>query len=356
LATQAVVWFGRRDVRVVDWPEPDPPPAGWVTVAVTYCGLCGTDIEEWLRGPVNSPRRRPHPLTRRQAPLVLGHEFTGRVVACGAGVRDFHIGERVACDTLIYCGDCPECRDHRYNLCQNLGVLGLSADGGFAPLVNAPAASLRRVPDEVSDEAAALAEPLAVAIHAVRRARMELGASVLVTGGGTIGLFAISCALGSGAYPVWVYEPNPVRRRLAERLGAVALPADVREARRQIAHSTGGVDRALECSGARGALAFALGSLKRRGRLVLVGLQQRPWTYSPNHVLFRELEVAGSLSHVVDVDFSAALQLLATGRVVPDVWPLRVAPLRKAVSEGFEALATGQLVDVVKVLIDCQHP
>src|ERR1700730_4842693 len=162
----AAVYHGRRDIRVEEWPAPPNPQPGWVTVAITYCGICGTDIDEYLHGPVVIPTA-PHPLTGAHAPLVLGHEGAGIVIASGAG-SGIEIGTRVGLENSVGCGHCAACLSGNRQLCPQLAVMGLMLDGALAEVVNVPASMCARLPADLADEAGALAESLAVTVRAVR--------------------------------------------------------------------------------------------------------------------------------------------------------------------------------------------
>ena len=175
-------------------PPPAPPGPGELQLQVRWCGICGTDLEEWLSGPVFIPAAAPHPLTGARAPLILGHEFAGVVVAVGAGVTEPSPGQRVAVDTIVSCGSCHWCQRGEVTRCPALGALGLHGDGGLAELCNAPARMCLPVPDTVADDAAALAEPLAVAVRALRRGGLRPGERVAVVGAGTVGLMAVQAA------------------------------------------------------------------------------------------------------------------------------------------------------------------
>lgn len=354
---KAVVWHGRGDVRVEEWPEPPPPPPGWVQVRVGYCGICGTDLEEWRAGPLNIPVDHDNPLTGRRAPLVLGHEWMGRVIRVGDGVEGLSVGDRVAADTLVFCGRCEACRDHLYNLCVDMAALGLSGDGGMAPWVNAPATSLWPVPDAVPDQAAALAEPLAVAVRAVRRGGVRLGQRVLVTGAGAVGLFAAQVARDAGATAVFVSEPDPMRQTLAERFGARVVWSAPEAMLAALSEETGGrgVDTVIECSGRAEAVDLGVRAARPHGRIVLVGFGDRPLPIDPIAVQFRELELVGSLSHIVDQDLATAVDLLATGRVRVDNMVSRIVPLDRAVDDGILSLGRDGQEGLVKVLIDVQE-
>ena len=223
----AVRWHARGDVRVEEVPPPAPPGPGEVQLQVRWCGICGTDLEEWLSGPVFIPAAVPHPVTGARAPLVLGHEFAGVVAAAGDGVTGLVPGQRVAVDTIVSCGSCHWCRRGEVTRCPALGALGLHGDGGLAELCNAPARMCLPVPDTVADDEAALAEPLAVAVRALRRGGLRPGERVAVVGAGAVGLMAVQAAAAFGAGSVAVVEPLPERRALALRLGADrAVPPD----------------------------------------------------------------------------------------------------------------------------------
>jgi (R,R)-butanediol dehydrogenase / meso-butanediol dehydrogenase / diacetyl reductase len=180
----AVRWHGRGDVRVEEVLPPAPPGPGELQLQVRWCGICGTDLEEWLSGPVFIPAAAPHPVTGARAPLVLGHEFAGVVVAAGADVTGPWPGQRVAVDTIVSCGTCYWCQRGEVTRCPALGALGLHGDGGLAELCNAPARICLPVPDTVADDEAALAEPLAVAVRALRRGRAALRRAGRGGGGG----------------------------------------------------------------------------------------------------------------------------------------------------------------------------
>ncbi|TDD64417.1 hypothetical protein E1262_28400 [Jiangella aurantiaca] len=284
----AVAWHGRGDVRVGPWPLADAPPAGWVRLRVAWCGLCGSDVTEYACGPVVIPR----------APLVLGHEIAGTDAATGAAM---------VTDTLIGCGTCTHCRAGDVNLCTRLRAAGLSADGGLADYVDVPAESCVPVPDGLPLDVAALAEPLAVAVRAVRRAGPLDDAEVVVLGAGTVGLLV---AILLPAPPVLV-ERRPEQRDLAARLTAArvvdTLPA-----------SGDGKVVAFECTGSADALNALIAALPAHSRIVLAGVHGRRTPTDLHTLLHRELEFVGSLSHS-RADMRRAVEVLAAdpGRFAP---------------------------------------
>ena len=203
---RAAMWHGPGDVRLQDVPEPGEPGPGQALIAVRYCGICGTDLHEFTEGPVMI-RPGAHPLTGARPPLVLGHELSGTVLAVGAGGPRDLVGRRVTADPCWSCGTCFWCLRGDYHICRIGGSVGLASDGALAPLVLVPAQGLVPLPDAVSDQTAALAEPLAVGLHAVRRGGVGVGDRVLVLGAGPIGAAVILAARAAGAAEIYVSEP-----------------------------------------------------------------------------------------------------------------------------------------------------
>ncbi|HXH98375.1 MAG TPA: alcohol dehydrogenase catalytic domain-containing protein, partial [Gaiellaceae bacterium] len=180
---KAAVYYGRHDVRIENVPEPSEPAADEVLIEVIRAAICGTDASEWDHGPILC---RPG--------VVLGHEFVGRVVARGEAVTGLEVGDRVVSGAGISCGHCYWCRLGRTNLCEAYRTLGLQVDGGLAEYVLSPAAICHVVPAVCSDDAAAMAQPLAVALHALSRVGQRPDESIAVIGVGGIGSFVVAGA------------------------------------------------------------------------------------------------------------------------------------------------------------------
>ena len=345
---QAVRWHARGDVRVEVVPPPPSPGPGEVQLRVSWCGICGTDLEEWQDGPLFIPLGAPHPVTGAMAPIVLGHEFAGVVTAVGEGVTEPARGQRAAVDTIVYCGSCYWCRRGEVIRCPSLGALGLHADGGLAALCNAPARMCLPVPDSVPDDEAALAEPLAVAVRALRRGGLQPGERVAIVGLGAVGLMALQAAIAFGADSVAVIEPLPERRALAMRLGADRhVPAGDAAAV--------GADVAVECAGSPAAVETAVQALRAGGRAVVLGIGTRPVTVPPLDLVIGEKSIIGSLSHVWDEDFRIALGLLGRGAVQAAPLISDRIPISAAVSGGL-ALLRDEPGKHVKILVQPEDP
>ena len=338
---KAVVWHGRNDVRVEDVADAPPPGAGEIRARVECCGICGTDIEEWRHGPVWIPGHEPHPLTGRQAPLILGHEIAARVVDLGESVNSFSEGDLIAIEGVFGCGECWWCARHQANLCPHLANIGLHFDGGLAELVTLPAAVCARVPEGVRPEDASLAEPVSVAIRAVRRSRLGLGESAAIFGAGMIGLASLVAARAAGASTVVVIEPDARRRELALALGANAALTpegdgwleDLRELT-----AGRGPDVCVDAAGTPSTGPAAAAVTRRGGRTVIVGFANQPSSLMFSTIATGEKEVLGSLSHVIDEDFTPAIGLIASGAISVEAVDALEVPLERAVEDGFDAL------------------
>lgn len=350
---KAAVWHARNDIRVETVPDPGEPGPGEVVIRVGACGICGTDLEEYRDGPLFIPVETPNPLTGRKAPLILGHEFAGEVMAVGKGVKNFRVGDRLAPDVIIYCGECYWCQRHEVSLCDKLAALGLMGDGGLAEYCALPEAMAIALPNGLSYDHAALAEPLSVAVRAIRKGRLRAGERVAIFGGGTIGQFCVQAARAAGAGEIFLVEPLPARRQLALQLGASAtIDPTVEETSETLRRLSGGIgpDLVLEASGHANAVTAAIHGARKGGRIVLVGLPVRETPFNFFHLVATEKEVIGSLSHVYDEDYATAVRWLGDGRVLAEPLISARLPLDALVSEGLYRLEN-QPGETLKVII-----
>ena len=312
---KAAVWHEKGDIRIEDMADPKPG-AGQVKARIKVCGICGSDLHEYKEGPFIIPSR-PHPLTKREGgPVILGHEFSAEITEVGDGVSRFNPGDRVVVNPLIYCGECHYCKLGQHIMCTKLGTFGFAADGAFAEYGVFYEYSLFKLPDSVTDDMGAFVEPLAVAVHAVKRSRMQVGASVAIVGAGPIGLLVMQACRAAGAGEVFVVEPMEARRKMAAKTGATAVfdPTEA-DPGKEIAKLTDGLraDTAFDCVGNQSAFDTALKVTGRRGVTCIVGLALKPIQVPFIRLWGHEKELTFSSGY--EDEFPAAISYLADGRV-----------------------------------------
>jgi len=348
---KAGVLYGVGDLRIEDRPDPQFG-ADDLVVQVTYNGLCGTDATEYAKGSIMVPLAKPHPGSGHVGPTILGHEFIGTVVDAGPDARS-RIGSRVACGAGVSCGSCPWCLSGRTNLCASYYTLGLSTHGGLAEFVAAPSRICVDIPDAVADIDAALAQPLAVGIHGVRRANLRSGDSVVLLGVGAIGSFILA-ALSAHDGPIVAMDIDEGRLAVARTLGATTtqiIPPDITPAEiRELLPD--GAQTVFETSGVGGGAERAFALAARGGDVVLVGLNKTPQPLNLADIVLREVNVQTTVAHVCGTDIPEALALLDRMRL-SEVLPAYAVPLDDVVAQGFEPLSTGSAHG--KILVDPRH-
>lgn len=326
---------------------PDPCPApDEVLIRVHMCGICGSDLSGYLG---HSPRRNA------RVPLIMGHEFSGRIVELGRDAQRrmggaLAVGDRVVVQPLIACGACPACRAGRTNICPNMDVLGIERAGAFAELVVAPVNRVFKLPPETSDLDAALVETLAVEVHVFRSMAPPLLRTVVVLGAGAQGLLAVQLAKLAGASLVIATDVVAQRLERARAMGAthtvLSTAQDVVEHVQALTDGWG-AEFVVDTAGAPAARQQAIAALAPGGVLALVGLGKGETSLNFLPVVNRELRVLGSYAYTDD-DFLRALELITSGHVqVRDM--VQVARLEQG-AEFFERLTT-QPADLVKVML-----
>ncbi|MFB4268357.1 2,3-butanediol dehydrogenase [Nonomuraea sp. GTA35] len=337
---RAALWYGAGDVRVEDVPV-TPPGPGEVAIEVAYCGICGSDLHEYADGPHAVPVGKAHPESGVAAPLILGHEFCGTVTEIGSGVTGLLPGDRVAVEPHYRCGRCPRCLAGQYNICRHFGFAGLMGHGGLAEHATVPAYMLHRLPESVSLEQAAVFEPAAVALHAVRRAGIRPGESVAVLGLGPIGLLVTQFAARYGAGLVVAADRSAARRGMALRLGAAETGADLAD----LAGGEG-VDVSFEAVGSDDTLRACLAATRRGGRVMFLGLTGTV-SVDAFALVNNEQTIMTSVGYR-DV-YPELIRMVAEEGVDLAGIVTSTISLEHVVRDGFEALSRGQ--EQVKVLV-----
>ena len=298
-ANSSAVLIGTRSVAVEVGDRP-APGSREVLVRIRSVGVCGSDVHYFEHGRIGDFVVR--------GPLVLGHEASGEVVELGADVDGLLVGQRVAIEPGWPDGTCEQCRAGRYNLCPDVRFLATPpVDGAFTHLLAVPASFAHPVPDSLSDDAAALIEPLSVGIAACRKAGVRAGSRVLITGGGPVGILVAAVAAASGATTVVVVETSPERRaRSAGLTSATVLPPEEVDVDQVF-------DAFVECSGAPTALRLGLDRLRPAGVAVLVGMGADEVQVPVTLVQVKELVVTGAFRYANT--YPDAIRLAAAGRV-----------------------------------------
>jgi len=348
---RAARFHGRGDIRVDDVPEPHPG-AGQVQIAVEWCGICGSDLHEYLEGPIFVPTpEAPHPLTGGATPIVMGHEFAGVVAELGSGVSGLAAGDRVVVEPFDVCGTCVACRDGRYNVCRQLGFIGLDGDqGGFAERMVVAQRWVHPI-GEMSTERGALIEPLTVGYHAAVLSGVQPGQTAAVFGAGPIGLVTVAALKALGVGRVIAVEPAGARKAKAPGAGADVVldptEVDVPEAVRE--HTAGaGADVAFECAGVDAVLADAIAATRPGGTVVNVAIWGHTASFDVNSLVLNEVRLIGSLAYASEHDRTIAL--VADGTVDVDQFVTGRIDLGDIVDQGFRELVDHK-DDHVKILV-----
>lgn len=336
---RALMYRAVRQVEVVEHPVAALGPDD-ALLRVSHCGICGTDLHTVLEG-MSPPDQ------------IGGHEYSGHVAALGDAVRGWDVGDAAIPGASGGCGACARCLAGRPCLCDERGAMGggFETNGAFAEYVRVPATDLLRVPDGLDLRAAALAEPLAVALHGITLSGAKPGDRALVTGAGPIGLLTVAALRALGVDHVIVSEPSDRRRARASKVGASATcgPDDLLSPPMPFTVVEEPFDVALECSGNPLAMEAALGQLRRMGTLVLVGTGMRRPKFDHNRILLNELIVTGAFCYD-EGGIARALALLAEGELPVDqlIEPEDV-PL-EGMLEAAERCAAGELAGKVMIV------
>jgi len=321
-------------------PVPLPGPHE-VLIRVTAASICGTDalIDEWS----------PWAEERIKTPRIIGHEFAGEVAEVGRDVVGIEAGQRVSAESHFFCGSCYQCRTGNHEVCRDVRIMGVDADGSFAQFVKVPASNIWPNHPDIPDHIASIQEPLGNAIDTVL-AEDVAGKNVLITGMGPIGLMCTAVARACGATRIIVTDPNEYRLLLAEKLGAdIVINPRVTPIGGPVLTATGGngADVLLEVSGNESALKEALPLVTPGGRVSLLGIFKGPASINLNNdIIFRKLRVYGITGRKVFRTWQTASRLLCSGRL--DLAPLVTHELPLSEFEqGFNLMHTGRCGKVI---------
>lgn len=330
---KAVVWHNIKDVRVEQVQEPEVLP-GQVKLKVEWAGICGSDLHAYSHG----LSLEAHPISGQKPPLTLGHEFSGTIVEVAADVTGHVVGERVAIEPLIYCGECYACKRGYYNQCSKVGFVGLNRDGGFAEYVIVDEKMVHVLPDHVSFEEGALVEPTAVSFYAVRESKLKPGDSVAIFGAGPIGLLTLLSVKAAGATQIIVIDLSEERLEKAKELGATSIINGMRDDIVETIHqlTNGGVSVAYECAGAQPTMTSAVASVKQGGQVMAIAVFAKPIAIDMGQLMFKAADLTSTLAyrHV----FPEVIEMIGTGRLDVKQVITKKIELDDIVEEGFNQL------------------
>ncbi len=326
-------------IEDVDIPKPGK---GEVLINVKYCGICGSDLHAY---------HGVHPFIK--PPIVPGHEFSGVISEIGEGVEGLKEGQRVVVEPLITCGKCTNCRLGHYNRCIQMKVIGCQVNGAFAEYVSVPAHRVIPLPDEVSFKHGALVEPLAVAVHAVKRAGVIGGSKVVVIGAGPIGLLTAFVAKRFGASEVLITDLSDYKLDVAKKLGidytVNARKEDPVKVAKEV-FGTEGVDVIFECVGSNPVTINQAIDMARRGaRIVVVGVFRGDIPVKIGFIQDRELELIGTAVYIFK-DFLDAIEIIKRKEINLDLLITKVFPLEE-VANAFKYIEENRDT-TIKVLIE----
>ncbi|KAF4210907.1 hypothetical protein CNMCM8980_003028 [Aspergillus fumigatiaffinis] len=372
---RAVRFHGRGDIRVDEIDEPVCGD-GQVKIRPAFVGICGSDLHEYLAGPITVPST-PHPITGGSVPVTLGHEFSGLVEEVGAGVSRLKVGDCVAVRPNLYDGTCASCLAGWRNCCQNLGFIGYSSDaGGLSDHVVVDQKHAILLPEGFPLDLGALVEPLTVAWHAVSRASVRPDDTVLVVGGGPIGLAVVQVLKARGVKPIIVSEVSSQRKQFARQLGATEVfdprTDDIVASVRAMTAEEGAAI-AFECSGVQVGLDTAIQAIRARGTVTIVSLWEEKPKIDALDIVLHEKHVIGAVI-CDDGDFEAVIDAISSGMFLVLYSPIvtgyadehigKLSPramitskiqMEDVVAKGFKALVN-ERDKHVKILVEVQKP
>ena len=347
---KAMVYHGNRDVRLSDVEEPGPGP-GEAKLRIDYCGICATDMEEYIYGPAFIAHDEPNPLTGKKMPIIIGHELTGTVVEAGAGVRNVQPGDRAVINGVLSCGSCWWCLRGETSQCPSMSAVGFGADGGLAEYMVWPASQVVGLPASVSSLEAGLVEPAAVGHHAVMRGRIRPGDTVAVLGVGPVGMLSMQAARTMGAR-VFAVDKRPMSLDLAGELGADGVVnADEEDPGDALRRLTGGMgpDVVIDAAGGPETTQQSVEWVRNGGRVVLVAIHTTKPEFDFVRVVAKEVEIVGTVAYLQN-DVEDVVRHISSGSIVTEPLISDVIGLDEVIDVGYAKMMAGAK-DFFRILV-----
>ena len=337
---KAARFYDRRDIRIEDIPEPVVQP-GTVGIEVAWCGICGTDLHEFMEGPIFIPPcGHPHPISKESAPVTMGHEFSGVVYAVGQGVNDIEVGQHVVVEPYIVADDVPTGPNDKYHLSKNMNFIGLGGrGGGLSEKIAVQRRWVHPISKAIPLDQAALIEPLAVGHHAYARSGAKAADTALVGGAGPIGLL-LSAILKAKGLNVIVTELSTARKDKARASGVadhILDPTQV-DVVAEVMKITGGkgADVAFECTSVNKVLDTLIAAIAPGGVLVIVSIWSHPASVDVFNVVMKELDVRGTIAYCND--HQETIKLVESGKIDLAPFITQRIELDDLIVQGFDRL------------------
>jgi 2-desacetyl-2-hydroxyethyl bacteriochlorophyllide A dehydrogenase len=338
----ALVWEAACQMTMRSAPLPPVEPDE-VLIQVAYAGICGSELSGYLG---HNALRVP--------PLVMGHEFSGKIVALGAQATthnsQLRVGQAVTVNPMVYCGECEFCRQGMNQLCSRRRLIGAHRPGAFADYVSAPAWMVLPLPSGLPLRDGALTEPVACAVRIARHAGQVAGETLLILGAGTIGLLALQVLLSHGAKQVFIADTQAERLEVAQAVGGQALDPRQTDVVKTVRAASGGLGAAVSVDAVGKAVTReqCISATRPGGHMILSGLHEETSVIPAADVIRREITLHGSFCYTPD-DFQQAARLLAQGQIRLDPWIVE-APLAEG-GTWFEQLSSEDPGKIAKVLL-----
>ncbi len=350
---KAARFHGPKDIRIEDIAEPEIRP-GAVKIDVAWCGICGSDLHEYLEGPIFCPAPgHPHPLAGEEPPVTMGHEFSGTISELGEGVTDLEVGQNVVVEPYFVCDECAPCKAGNYHLCEKMGFIGLAGGGGgLSEKIVVDRRWVHPIGDIPLDQAA-LIEPLSVAHHAVARGDVKPGDIALVGGAGPIGLLVSAILKAEGA-TVIISELSEARKAKALSTGVADYVIDPSQedliARVHEITNGVGADVAFECTSVNVVLNQLFDAVKPTGVIVNVSIWGKPAQIDMQKLVLKEIDLRGTIAYVRD--HAATIKLVQEGKIKLEPFITGRIALDDLIEEGFDTLINRNET-AVKIIV---HP
>lgn len=351
----AAVWHGPEDIRFetdinIEDPKPDE-----LQIRLKWAGICGTDVHEYNHGPMFICNDKPHPLTGHKGNTILGHEFSGEVVGVGEDVSNFKIGDRITSDIVLYCGECKQCQQGNFVLCEKGASLGLqTAQGGFGEYLNMPSYAAYKLPENVSYIEGATVEPCATGLHALRMGGFNEGHKVAIIGSGAIGFYVYQAAKIKNAGEVYLFTRGEERLKRARSLncGKVFDSSDKDSICDFQSICPDGVDIVIDCVSTLESMELAMEISAPRGVIVTNGIFLDKVNIDLNNFVFFEKSIIGALGRY-EIDMEEAIKFISQGLV--KVEPLITKKIKvNEIKRGFEELSN-QRGKHIKILVEIKE-